>query len=197
VRVLVGGIGYRNLRDHSFGVLVVDRLAERAWPPGIAVEDISYGPIAVVQRLQDDPPDRRFERAVIVSAVERIGRPAGALTVYRWDRALPGQREIQTAVTEAVTGVIAMDNTLIVAKHFNALPDEVLVLELQPEAHEFGDELSAPAAEAFGRACDLVATAATETSLAARFAVMPLGGGAPRLVRSVDPQVSDVWTRTR
>ena len=35
-------------------------------------------------------------------------------------------------MTEAVTGVIALDNTLVVTRHFGGLPDEVVVIEVEP-----------------------------------------------------------------
>lgn len=196
-RVLIGGIGYRNLRDHSFGVLVIERLQERAWPAHVSVEDISYGPIAVVQRLEDDSEDHRFGRAVIVSAVERSGRAPGTLTVYRWDGELPPADYVQTAVSEAVTGVIAMDNTLIVTRHFRVLPEEVIVIEAEPATHQCGDSLSDPLDEALPRACDLAAAAAIDASFAARIPVLPLGGGAARHVGSFRPQISDVQPRSR
>lgn len=195
MRVLVGGIGYRNLRDHSFGVTVVDRLGERTWPPDVSVEDISYGPIAVVQRLDDDPAGGRFHRAVIISAVQRAGRRPGTLTVYRWDGALPSPDQIQTAVSEAITGVIAMDNTLIVGRHFGALPQEVIVIEVQPATDECGEALSEPLTAALPIACELATSAATDPSFAARVPIMALGGGAPRLVGSFTPQVSNVRPR--
>ncbi|HZW90884.1 MAG TPA: hypothetical protein VFF12_17525, partial [Myxococcaceae bacterium] len=78
MRVIVGGVGYRNLRDHSIGVAVADRLEGRAWTGEVVVEDLSYNPIAVLQRLEDEPPERRFTRAVMVGAVERGTRPRGA-----------------------------------------------------------------------------------------------------------------------
>lgn len=190
--VLVGGVGYRNLCDHSFGVLVSDALAGR-WPvEEVLVEDISYGPIAVVQRLQDDRPSR----VVIVAAAERIGREPGTLTIYRWDGRLPDAEQIQTAVSEAVTGVISLDNTLIVAQHFRALPEEVIVIETQPANGEFGDELSEMASNAFPRACELAVNAATDERFVASLMAAPLGGGAPRFERSFRPRVSDVPTRT-
>ena len=197
MRALVGGIGYRNLSDHSFGPVVVDALASRAWPAGVTIEDLSYGPIAVVQRLQDNPPEAAFDRAVIVSAVSRTGRPAATLTVYRWDRALPGPEAIQTAVTEAVTGVIAMDNTLIVAEHFQAWPRDVIVVEAQPVVHEYGDELSRDMADAFARACQIVAAAATDANFLDRAPMLPLGGGAPVLVGTLRPTISHVRPRIR
>ena len=61
VRVIVAGVGYRNLRDHSVGVTVADRLLARAWASDVVVEDLSYNPIAVMQRLEDEPTDRRFD----------------------------------------------------------------------------------------------------------------------------------------
>jgi Ni,Fe-hydrogenase maturation factor len=77
-RVLVAGVGYRNLRDHSCGVVLADRLAAREWPPHVSIEDLSYNPIAVVQRLQDDPPDRRFALAILIGALPRPGQPPGS-----------------------------------------------------------------------------------------------------------------------
>src|SRR5215510_16598977 len=132
MRVIVAGVGYRNLRDHSLGVEVADRLETAAWTDDIVVEDLSYNPIAVMQRLEDEPRERRFERAVFVGAVERGDRAAGAVTAYRWDRGLPDDGEIHRAVTEAVTGVISLDNTLVVTQHFGALPDDVVVIEVEP-----------------------------------------------------------------
>ena len=175
MRVIVAGVGYRNLRDHSVGVEVADRLATRAWPPGVVVEDLSYNPIAVVQRLEDEPAERRFERAVVVAAVER-GRTPGTVAGYRWDGVLPGDDEIHRAVTEAVTGVIALDNTLVVAAHFEALPPEVVVIEVEPAEHEFGEGFSDAVARACDAACDLAAALATDASAAVRLRRGPLGG---------------------
>ena len=166
-RVLIGGVGYRNLRDHSFGVVLVDGLDPAGLPPGVSVEDISYNPIAVVQRLQDDQPGNRFELAVIAGALPRPGRAAGTLSVYRWDNVLPPPPGIHQAITEAVTGIISLDNTLIVARHFDALPATVVVIELEPDAHEFGSELTPRVAEALTEARRLVTQLAFAPSQAA------------------------------
>jgi hydrogenase maturation protease len=172
VRTLVGGLGYRNLRDHSLGVAVTDLLAEREWPAGILVEDVSYNPIAVVQRLQDQPVDR----ALVVAAIERPGRAPGTIEAYRWDGALPDAERIQAAVAEAVTGVILLDNTLVVGRHFGGLPAEVLVVEVEPAVQEFGDELSPVVAAVFDRVCELVTRLATDPEAANRLPAASLGG---------------------
>ena len=176
MRVIVAGVGYRNLRDHSIGVEVADRLETTAWADDVVVEDLSYNPIAVVQRLEDEPPARRFQRAVVVGAVERAGRPPGTVAAYRWDRMLPADEEIQRAVTEAVTGVIALDNTLLVTRHFGALPDEVVVVEVEPAVHEFGDTFSEVVGHQLEELCELVRTLATGDDAVAQLPCAPLGG---------------------
>lgn len=167
-RVLIGGVGYRSLRDHSFGVVLVDSLAIREWPPAVSVEDISYNPIAVVQRLQDDPEDHRFDLLIVAGAMRRPNRLPGTLSVYRWDNVLPGPDRIQAAITEAVTGIIALDNTLIVARHFDALPRSVVVVELEPDAHEFGDALTPAASAALTRAREIIIQLACDPAAAER-----------------------------
>ena len=182
MRVIVAGVGYRNLRDHSIGVAVADRLEHEAWPDGVVVEDLSYNPIAVVQRLDDEPADGRFERAVFVAAPERRGRPPGTVVAYRWDGVLPGDDEIHRAVTEAVTGVISLDNTLVVSRHFGALPDEIVVVEVEPAIQGFGDSFSDVVARRFDTVCALVYTYATHADAVERLPRVPLGG--PSLVRA-------------
>lgn len=136
-RVLIGGIGYRNLRDGSAGAWVADQLAPRAGA-GIDVEDISYHPVGLTQNLQDRPD---YARIVIASAVAR-GREPGTITAYRWDRQLPETAEIQARVSEAVTGVISLDNTLIVCEALRALPEDVRVVEIEPADESWGEEFS-------------------------------------------------------
>jgi hydrogenase maturation protease len=177
LRVIVAGVGYRNLRDHSIGVEVADRLEKFSWPGDVVVEDLSYNPIAVVQRLEDEPPEQRFRRAVVVGAVER-GRAPGTVTPYRWDGVLPVDDEIQRAVTEAVTGVIALDNTLVVTRHFGALPDEVLVVEVEPAVHEFGDTFSEIVGRQLDGVCELVRLLATRADAVEQLPRAPLGGPA-------------------
>ena len=152
----------------------------RDWPAEVVVEDLSYSPIAVVWRLEDEPPAQRFGRVVLVSGIARGGtRMPGTITAYRWDGVLPPPDEVQRAVCDAVTGIICVDNTLVIGRHFGALPDEVVVVEVEPFAHEFGDAFSAPIAGVFDRLCALVTTLAVDAAAAAALPRSPLGGGAP------------------
>jgi hydrogenase maturation protease len=139
MRALIGGVGYSYLRDGSLGPVVAAALASETWPDGVTVEDLSYGPIAVMQRLQEAAPP--LERLVLVGAVRR-GRPPGTVTVYRWSGRLPGVGEIQARIAEAVSGVISLDNLLVVLGFFEALPPEVLVVETEPEDEGWGEGFS-------------------------------------------------------
>ena len=161
-RVVIAGVGYRHLRDHSLGVLLSDELQAAAQPPELLVEDLSYNPVAVAQWLADESRNAPITRAIFVSAIAREdGRPPGTLSVYRWDRVLPDEDEIQRAVSDAVTGVILLDNTLVVTEWMKALPREVFVVEVEPLEHAFGDGMSGPAAAAYAEARRLIMRLAT------------------------------------
>ena len=135
--MLVGGVGYRNLRDGSVGIHVIERLAERAGDR-VEVEDVSYHPVGLSQNLQERPD---YDRVVLVAAVAR-GRLPGTVVAYRWDGRLPDDEEVQARVSEAVTGVISLDNTLIVCGALGGFPDDVRVVEVEPASEEWGEELS-------------------------------------------------------
>jgi hydrogenase maturation protease len=130
-------VGYRFLRDGSIGPYVADALAERAGD-GVEVEDLSYHPVGLSQNLAEREP---YDRLVLVAAVRR-GRAPGSVHAYRWDGALPDSREIQARVSEAVTGVISLDNLLTVCGALGGLPDDVSVVEVEPADEGWGEGFS-------------------------------------------------------
>ena len=134
-RILIAGIGYRNLRDLSVGPFIVDRLKKREWPAGIEVTDLSYGPVGVMHNLDERPP---YDRMVFVAGVKRNRDPGGVYR-YRWSHKLPEAEEIQARMGEAVTGVISLDNLLILATYFKKLPEDVIVIELEPVDENWGE----------------------------------------------------------
>lgn len=148
---LIGGVGHPELQDISVGPVLSLKFSAEAWPAGVLAEDLSYGPVAVMHRFNDfDPP---LQRVILFSAVRR-GRPPGTLAAYRWDRTLPGAEEIQDRVSEAVTGVIGLDNLLIVTTALGAMPPETLVVEVEPAIEAMGTGFSprvAPAVDELER----------------------------------------------
>jgi hydrogenase maturation protease len=143
-RVLVGGVGYRWFGDGSFALLVSDALARLDWPPGIDVLDLGYGALHVAMDLADaDPP---YERVVLIAVTER-GRARGRLYRLACDPGAPSAQDVQDRMYEAGAGVIDLDHLLVLGRHFDALPDDVVAIELEPHPGTTGDRLS-PAAQA-------------------------------------------------
>lgn len=178
MRAVIGGVGYRNLRDHSLGITISDELEALARPPELMVEDLCYGPVAVGQWFLDEAREAPITRAVFVTAIAREdGRPAGTITAYRWDHVLPSDEDIQRCVVDAVTGVIRLDNTLIVVEWMGALPGETIVIEVEPLEHAFGDEMSPAVAGAYADVRQLALECATSEEAGLRLPVRPLGGG--------------------
>jgi hydrogenase maturation protease len=135
MRTLIAGVGYSNLGDLSVGPIVAAQMRQEPWPAHVEVDDLSYGPVAVVHRFAEAQPP--YRRLVLVAAADR-GWKSARVRCYRWDGALPPADEVQARVAEAVTGVIDLDNLLIVAGQFGALPEEVFVVEVQPVVTDFG-----------------------------------------------------------
>ena len=139
-KTLVGGVGYHFMRDLSLGPVLTARLAEMAWPDNVTVDgDFSYGPVAIVQRFKSEPD--LCDRIVLFAAIER-GRPSGTITTYRWQGDLPEEDEIQARVGEALTGVVSLDNLLVVGEQFGIWPNEVMVVEVEPDDLGWGDGFS-------------------------------------------------------
>lgn len=152
-RVLVGGVGYWWQRDASFGLAAVDALADQPWPSGVRVEKLDYGAIYVSQDLLDvDPP---YDRLVLIAGVER-GRTPGALRVRRWRGSDAGPEEIQARIFEAGAGVVDLDHLLVIAAHFQALPEDVVLIELEPVDAGGGEELTPLAASRLAELSGLV-----------------------------------------
>jgi hydrogenase maturation protease len=150
-RVLIGGVGYRWQGDASFGLVATDILATLAWPPGVDVADLGYGALLITQDLLDASP--RYRRLIVLAAVAR-GRAPG-LYPRRWDAPVGDPDDVQARIREAGAGVIDVEHLLVVAQHFNALPDDVLVLEMEPACDAPGEAMSAEATALLSRAVAL------------------------------------------
>jgi len=135
-RILIGTIGYYNLRNYSIGPNLLARLKHMQWPPGVEVEEMNWGPIAIVQQFQSlsDPYDR-----VIFLTARSCGHSVGTITLRHWVGGLPDEENIQARISEAVTGVISADNLLVIGEHFKIWPQEVFVVDVEPGKEEMGE----------------------------------------------------------
>jgi hydrogenase maturation protease len=148
-RVLVGGVAHLYQGDLDLGRLALERLGEVG--AGVVVEDLSYGAVAVAQRLEELEP----ERLVLVSAVVR-GRPPGTVERRTPNGAARSPEEVQRSVADAATGYLHVDLVLDVAQAFGVLPRDTIVVEVEPASVEPAERLSSVGARALDDAVALV-----------------------------------------
>ncbi len=147
VKVLIAGVGHPNLTDLSFGQIFLAHLKEQEWPENVDLENLSFGAIAVLQWFQDNPG--KYDKVVFISAAERERREAGVLEVYHWKFPRLHEPVVQECVAESVTGIISLDNLMVILQFFKALPPKVVVFDLEPVDSKIGFECSPEIAERF------------------------------------------------
>ncbi len=151
--VIVGGIGLPWLRDLDFGTNWLARAAELAWPDDVLLEDLSYAAHRVMHRLQELEP----RRVILLGCMPRGTDPAGTIRHYLLsDTPPPDADEVHDRLAEAVGGIIDLDHTLAVCRHWQALPDDTVVIEVEPAERDFGWGFSESVEEAVGEVLTLV-----------------------------------------
>jgi hydrogenase maturation protease len=153
VKVLIAGVGHPNLKDLSFGQVLLAHLKTQDWLEEVDLENLSFGAIAVLQWFQDFPG--RYQRVLFISAAERNREP-GTLETYSWDFAPLDDLKVQECVAESVTGIISLDNLLVILQHFNVLPREVVVIEIEPVDSTIGFECSPAVTARFAEFSEIV-----------------------------------------
>ena len=149
--VLVGGVAQLYQGDLDAGRVAVERLGTEDLGPDVLVEELSYGAVAVMQRLEDLRPDA----LVLIGAAQR-GRPPGAVERRRLRDPRRTPDEVQTAVWGAVTGYVNIDLLVDVASGFHALPRRTVAVEIEPVSCEPATSLTPAAEAALARALELV-----------------------------------------
>ena len=144
-RTLLGTIGYHLLSNHSIGPLLFDKINELDWASVIDIQEMNWGPIAVVQMFESNPDP--YERIVFLTAIERENRAIGEYNIYKWGARLPSDEDIQACVGDAVTGVISPENLLIIGEHFKIWPAEVYLFDVEPGPEQPGITLTVEVGE--------------------------------------------------
>jgi hydrogenase maturation protease len=151
VTVVVGGVGHLYQGDLDLGRRAVEQLSHHDLGGDVVVEDLSYGAVAVAQRLQELRPDT----LILVGAVAR-GREPGTVERLPVKGLAVSPAEVQQAVASAVTGYLGLDLVLEVAHGLGALPRRTVAIEVEPASTEPSERLSPAAEAALLRALDLV-----------------------------------------
>lgn len=136
-KIFIGTVGYHNLRNHSIGPALLPQLQKMNWAEGVEVDELNWGPIAIVQKFQSLLTP--FDRVILIAAIERPERNVGDITVYKWMGKLPDEELIQRCVGDAITGVISVENLLIIGEHFQIWTGETYVVDVEPGPEEAGE----------------------------------------------------------
>jgi hypothetical protein len=137
MRVVVGIVGYYGfVRGYPLGPELMERLRKLPLPAGAEIREMNWGPVAIVQDFQAaaDKPDR----VVLVGALDR-GLADGVVSCRRWAGGALDPAAVQRRMFEAVTGVIALDNLLVIGAQFGIWPPETCTVELQWPESGLGD----------------------------------------------------------
>lgn len=136
-KVGIGLVGYYQfVRGYPIGPTLKEHIDAADWSNDVEIKEMNWGPIAIVQEFQAEKIN--FDRFLLITAVDR-GLPAGTVTCRRWVGGEINVLDIQDRVFEAVTGIISMDNLLVIGEHFKIWPKEVITIEAQIADTAMGD----------------------------------------------------------
>ncbi len=139
-KVFIGTVGYHNLCNHSIGSALLPQLQKMNWTAGVDIDELNWGPIAIVQKFQAFPI--AYNRVILLSAIERPGRKIGEITIFKWEGKLPDEEMIQRCVGDAVTGVISVENLLIIGEYFKIWPVETFFVDVEPGTEQAGEDFT-------------------------------------------------------
>lgn len=139
-KTFIGTVGYHNLCNHSIGSALLPQLQQMKWAGGVELDELNWGPIAIVQKFQSLPA--QYDRVILLSAIERPGRRIGDITVYKWEGKLPDEELIQRCIGDAVTGVISVENLLIIGEYFKIWKGETFFVDVEPGAEQAGENFT-------------------------------------------------------
>lgn len=149
--VLVGGVAQLYQGDLDLGRIACERLAGESLAHGAVVEDLSYGAVAVAQRLEEARP----RALILVGAAERMRPPATVERRRIHPPDLP-ETELQLAVGDAVTGYVTIDLMIEVAHALGVLPARTIAIEVEPARTKPAARLSSEVERALEAALSLV-----------------------------------------
>ncbi|GEM_PF-504041 len=139
-RIFIGTIGYHILSNHSIGPILLPQLQQQNWPEGVFIDELNWGPIAVVQQFEATKIP--YDRIILLTAIERPARKIGDINVFQWQGGLPDKKQIQACVGDAATGVISVENLLVIGQYFKIWPKEVFLVDVEPGPEVAGEHLS-------------------------------------------------------
>ena len=137
-KILIGIVGYSPVLDsYPLGPNLMNNLKERDWANiNVDIQNMTWSPIHITQRLQENKLE--FDRVVLVGS-KTISTNPGRVESYKWKSKKVDEIKIQERIFEGVTGVVSLENTLVIGDYFKIWPKEVFTVEVDLPGEVFGD----------------------------------------------------------
>lgn len=137
-QVIVGIVGYSAVvATYPLGPLLMAELEDALAGHGnVAIENFTWSPVHIVQRFQDGElarPDR-----IVLVGLAAVSRKPGSIATHRWLGGHQDEALVQERVYEAVTGIVDLENTLMIGSYFKVWPEECLTVEADVAPDTFG-----------------------------------------------------------
>lgn len=139
-KTFVGTVGYHILGNHSIAPTLLSELQKMDVPPYVKIDELNWGPVAVIQQFQAE--EVPYERVVLLCAIERPDRNIGDITVFQWKGELPDEEQIQACMGDAATGVISVENLLVLGQYWGIWRDEVYLVDVEPGEEIAGEQFT-------------------------------------------------------
>lgn len=137
-KVMVGIVGYSAVvESYPLGPKLLQEIeAIFGDAPNVIIENFTWSPVHIVQRLQGGEMERP-DRIILVGLAADTKRP-GTVSAHRWIGGSQPEAMVQERIYEAVTGIVDLENTLMIGSYFKAWPKECLTVEVDLAADTFG-----------------------------------------------------------
>ena len=102
----------------------------------VTVENFTWSPVHIVQRFENDEMPKP-DRMVLIGLSATTTNP-GNVTACQWHGGKATELAVQERVYEAVTGIVDLENTLMIGEYFKAWPTECFTVEADMQPNTFG-----------------------------------------------------------
>ncbi len=139
-KTFVGTVGYHILGNHSIGPMLLQELQKMEVSSNVKIDELNWGPVAVIQQFQAE--EIPYQKVILLCAIERPGREIGEITIFKWKGGLPDEEQIQACMGDAATGVISVENLLVLGEYFGIWKEEVYLIDVEPGEEIAGEQLT-------------------------------------------------------
>ena len=135
---LIGIVGYSAILDsYPLGPPLMSGLETAlADATHVTVENFTWSPVHIVQRFENDEMPKP-DRMVLIGLSATTTNP-GNVTACQWHGGKATELAVQERVYEAVTGIVDLENTLMIGEYFKAWPTECFTVEADMQPNTFG-----------------------------------------------------------